>query len=66
MNPLLKLWILVLTVSVLLAGVFYMADHYPHIIGNFYFLLSVLIFFYCLYLFTNWITQRKKKNVTSE
>ena len=40
---------MVLVVSVLLAGVFYMADHYSHIIGNFYFLCAVLIVGYAIY-----------------
>lgn len=61
MNPLLQLWIFVLTISVLLAGVFYMVDHYPYIIGNFYFLLSVFLVSYGLYLFINWRNAKKKK-----
>jgi len=61
MNPLFKLWLLVLTVSVTLAGVFYLVDHYPHIIGNFYFLLSVFLIVYVLYCVINWISTKKSK-----
>ena len=63
MNPLLTLWILVLSVSILLGGVFYLADHYAHIIGNFWVLLSVCLTAYCLYYLIRWIRQKKKRGL---
>jgi len=38
-----------------------MADHHPNVIGNFYFLLSVFLVSYGLYLFLNWIKNKKSK-----
>jgi len=61
MDPIFKLWILVFTLSVALMGVFYLVDHYPYIIGNFYFLLSVFLISYGLYCFANWVKRGKKK-----
>lgn len=61
MHPLLLLWILVLAVSVLLGAVFYLADHYAHIIGNFYVLLSIAFIGYGLYHFFDWISKRKSQ-----
>ncbi|MEK7286154.1 MAG: hypothetical protein AAB035_02515 [Nitrospirota bacterium] len=62
MNPLLTLWLMVLTICSVLAGVFYMADHHPDIIGNFWFLLSVFLIGYGLYILINWISTKKNKS----
>lgn len=63
MHPLLILWILVLAVSTLLGGVFYLADHYAHIIGNFYVLLSIILCGYGIYSFFSWMNKRKNQKI---
>lgn len=63
MNPLFILWIFVFAICALLAVVFYLADHYPDTIGNFYFLLSVFLISYGLYCFANWIRTKYPKGV---
>jgi len=62
MNPLLSLWLFVVVICTVLGGVFYLADNYPHIIGNFYFLLSVFLISYGIYLFINWRKAKKAIN----
>lgn len=64
MHPLFKLWIMVLLLSVLLGVVFYMADHYAHIIGDFWVLFSICMTCYCLYYLTDWIRKRKNKKLS--
>ncbi len=63
MNPLLTLWLLVLGMSVLLGGVFYLADHHLETVGNLWFLLSVFFGSYGLYILINWIIQRRKRKL---
>jgi len=58
MNPLLNLWLLVLGSAVALSVIFYLAENYAHIIGNFYVLLGLLIGGYLLYGLVGWITRR--------
>lgn len=65
MNPLLTLWLLVLGSTILLSGVFYLAENYSHIIGNFYFLTGAFFGSYILYFLINWIIKRNRKNPTS-
>ena len=63
MNPLLTLWFLVAATAVVLAVVFYLAENYPYIIGNFYVLLGILIGAYCLYgLILRFSRKKDKKN----
>lgn len=61
MHPLLTLWLLVLVSAVLLSGVFYMAENYSHIIGNFYVLIGVFFALYALYFFISWLADRHRK-----
>lgn len=61
MNPLLTLWLLVLGISVILSGVFYLAENYSHIIGNFYFLIGAFFGSYFIYLGINWWVKSRKK-----
>jgi len=55
MNPLITLWLLVAGSALLLSGVFFMAENYPDVIGNFYFLVGVLGGGYILYNLVHWI-----------
>jgi len=64
MNPLLTLWLFVLGSTILLSGVFYLAENYSHIIGNFYFLTGAFLGSYLLYTIINWIIKRNRKNPT--
>ncbi len=64
MNPLLTLWLLVLGSTILLSGVFYLAENYSHIIGNFYFLAGAFFGSYILYVLINWVIKRNRKNST--
>jgi len=59
MNPLFKLWILVLCSAVALSVIFYLAENYAHIIGNFYVLLGLLLGGYLLYGLFDWVTVRR-------
>ncbi len=61
MHPLLTLWLLVLVISVLLSGVFYMAENYSHIIGNFYVLIGVFFGLYVFYVFISWLADRRRR-----
>ncbi|MFQ5780524.1 MAG: hypothetical protein ACE5J1_02565 [Nitrospiria bacterium] len=61
MHPLLTLWLMVFASTVVLAGVFYLAENYSHIIGNFYFLAGAFFGSYVLYLVIGWLIHRKKK-----
>jgi len=58
MNPLFTLWFLVLGSAVALSVIFYLAENYTHIIGNFYVLLGVLLGGYLLYGLVGWIMRR--------
>jgi hypothetical protein len=62
MNPLLTLWLFVLGSTILLSGVFYMAENYSHIIGNFYFLAGAFFGSYLLYTLINWLIKKNRKN----
>ena len=64
MNPLLSLWLLVLSITVILSGVFYLAENYSHIIGNFYFLTGAFFGSYGLYVLVNWLIKRNRKKPT--
>jgi uncharacterized membrane-anchored protein len=65
MNPLLTLWLLVLGSTILLSGVFYLAENYSHIIGNFYFLAGAFFGSYILYIVINWLIRKSRKKSTS-
>jgi len=58
MNPLLTLWLLVLGSAVALSVIFYLAENYAHIVGNFYVLLGLLLGGYLLYGLIGWIMRR--------
>lgn len=58
MNPLFTLWLLVLGSAVALSIVFYLAENYPHIVGNFYVLLGLFIGGYLLWSLVGWIARR--------
>lgn len=64
MNPLLTLWLLVLSVTILLSVIFYMAENYSHIIGNFYFLIGAFFGSYFLYILVTWLIQKNRKKPT--
>ncbi len=61
MNPLLTLWLLVVASAIVLAGIFYLAENYSHIVGNFYVLLGFFIGAYILYALLSWIFRRRSK-----
>ncbi|HLG21921.1 MAG TPA: hypothetical protein VI382_03840 [Candidatus Manganitrophaceae bacterium] len=61
MNPLLSLWLLVFSSALILSGIFYLAENYSHIIGNFYFLAGAFFGSYGLYLFISWVMRRNRK-----
>jgi len=65
MHPLLTLWLLVLVSALLLSGVFYLAEHYAHIAGNFYVLIGLLIGGYVLYSLVCWVTRRYRERPSS-
>ncbi|MBI3802833.1 MAG: hypothetical protein HY282_03635 [Nitrospirae bacterium] len=65
MNPLLILWLLVLSITLILSVIFYMAENYSHIIGNFYFLIGAFFGSYFLYMFVNWLIKKKRKKPTT-
>jgi len=59
-NPLLRLWLLVLASVILLSGIFYMAENYAYIIGNFYVLLGIFFTIYFLYFFVHFLLDKKR------
>lgn len=65
MHPLLTLWLLVFGSTVVLSGVFFLAENYSHILGNFYFLVGAFFGSYFLYIMIGWLIHRKKKNSPS-
>ncbi len=58
MNPLLTLWLLVLGSAVALSGIFYLAENYAHIFGNFWVLLGILLSGYLISGLVDWIRRR--------
>jgi len=64
MHPLLALWLIVFGSTVILSGVFYLAENYSHIFGNFYFITGVSFGSYFLYLLISWLVHRKKKKTS--
>lgn len=64
MNPLLTLWLFVLSSTIILSGIFYLAENYAHIVGNFYFLTGAFFGSYGLYVFVTWLMKRNKKKPT--
>ncbi|MCG3115684.1 MAG: hypothetical protein LLH30_08410 [Candidatus Manganitrophus sp. SA1] len=61
MNPLLTLWLLVLSSTIILSGIFFLAENYSHIIGNFYFLTGAFFGSYALYILVQWLVRRNRK-----
>jgi hypothetical protein len=61
MNPLLTLWLLVAGSAVILAIVFYLAENYSHIIGNFWVLLGIFIGIYFLNGLFTWVSKKLSK-----
>ncbi len=61
MNPLLTLWLLVAGSAVILAVVFYLAENYSHIIGNFWVLLGIFIGIYALSALFTWVSKKFSK-----
>ncbi|MFY9270214.1 MAG: hypothetical protein WAO55_10770 [Candidatus Manganitrophaceae bacterium] len=61
MNPLAVLWILVFSSTIILSTVFYLAEHYSHIVGNAYFLIGAFFGSYGLYILVTWMVKRKQK-----
>ncbi|NOY85363.1 hypothetical protein MNBD_NITROSPIRAE01-1268 [hydrothermal vent metagenome] len=67
MKPLITLWFFVLGSTVLLSGFFYLAENYPHIIGNFYFLAGIALGAYLIMVFMKWWSYKnKKKNLSKD
>jgi len=65
-KPLITLWFFVLGSTVVLSGFFYLAENYPHIIGNFYFLAGTALGVYLITLFMKWWSYKNKKKTLSK
>lgn len=61
MNPLLGLWLLVLSLSIILSIVFWLAENHSDIFGNFYVLTGAFFGLYGLYILINWLVKRNRK-----
>ncbi len=58
MNPLLVLWLLVFGSAVVLSAVFFLAENYTHIFGNFWVLLGILLGGYGVAALIGWMLKR--------
>ena len=61
MNPLLTLWLMILSLSIILSGVFWLAENHSDIFGNFYFLTGTFFGGYGLYFLITWLRKRNRK-----
>ncbi len=66
MRPLINLWLMVLASTIVLSGVFYLAENYAHIIGNFYFLMGVGLGVYAILIFSKWLSHKNRKKTANE
>jgi hypothetical protein len=65
MNPLMVLWLLVFGSAVILSAVFFLAENYAHIFGNFWVLLGILLGGYALVASIGWMVERIRKRPVS-
>ncbi len=61
MNPLLSLWLLVAVAMGLVMLLFSISDRYIAVIGNFWFIIAILIAGWLLFGFIGWLSKRAKK-----